>query len=48
MLNTALIGNLLPLDLARAAGLTLFNAIPPLRRIAMRIGGGMPAFGAKS
>jgi 2-octaprenyl-6-methoxyphenol hydroxylase len=48
MLNTALIGNLLPLDLARAAGLTLFNAIPPLRRIAMRIGGGMPAFGAKT
>ncbi|MBN8534949.1 MAG: FAD-dependent monooxygenase [Rhizobiales bacterium] len=47
MLNTALIGNLLPLDLARAAGLSLFNAIPPLRRIAMRIGGGMPAFGAK-
>lgn len=47
MLNTALIGNLMPLDLARAAGLTLFNAIPPLRRIAMRIGGGMPAFGTK-
>lgn len=48
MLNTALIGNLLPLDLARAAGLSLFNAIPPLRRIAMRVGGGMPAFGSKS
>jgi 2-octaprenyl-6-methoxyphenol hydroxylase len=48
MLNTALIGNLLPLDLARAAGLSLFNAIPPLRRIAMRIGGGMSAFGGKS
>lgn len=47
MLNTALIGDLLPLDLARAAGLGLFNAIPPLRRIAMRIGGGMPAFGGK-
>lgn len=47
MLNTALIGNLLPLDLARAAGLSLFNAVPPLRRIAMRIGGGMPAFSDK-
>ncbi|MGL5446167.1 MAG: FAD-dependent monooxygenase [Rhabdaerophilum sp.] len=48
MLNTALIGNLLPLDLARAAGLSLFNAVPPLRRIAMRIGSGLPAFGGKT
>jgi 2-octaprenyl-6-methoxyphenol hydroxylase len=48
MLNSALIGNLLPLDLARAAGLSLFNAIPPLRRIAMRIGGGMPLMGGKA
>lgn len=44
MLNSALIGNHLPLDLARAAGLTLFNALPPLRRFAMRLGGGMPLF----
>lgn len=48
MLNTALIGNLLPLDLARAAGLSLFNAIPPLRRLVMRVGGGMPALGGKA
>ncbi|MCA4922932.1 MAG: FAD-dependent monooxygenase [Methylobacterium sp.] len=47
ILNTAIIGNLLPLDLARAAGLSLFNAVPPLRRLAMRLGGGMPVFGAK-
>ncbi|WP_408982328.1 FAD-dependent monooxygenase [Rhabdaerophilum sp.] len=47
ILNTAIIGNLLPLDLARAAGLGLFNAVPPLRRLAMRLGGGMPVFGAK-
>ncbi|MCU0820347.1 MAG: FAD-dependent monooxygenase [Beijerinckiaceae bacterium] len=45
ILNTAIIGNLLPLDLARAAGLSLFNAVPPLRRLAMRLGGGMPVFG---
>lgn len=47
MLNTAIIGNLLPLDLARAAGLGLFNALPPLRRIAMRLGGGLPVFGGR-
>lgn len=47
ILNTAIIGNLLPLDLTRAAGLSLFNAVPPLRRLAMRLGGGMPVFGAK-
>lgn len=46
LLNTALIGDLLPLDLARAAGLTLFRTVAPLRRLAMRIGGGMPLFGA--
>lgn len=45
ILNTAIIGNLLPLDLARAAGLSLFRAVPPLRRLAMRLGGGMPVFG---
>lgn len=45
LLNTAIIGDLLPLDLARAAGLSLFKAVPPLRRLAMRLGGGLPVFG---
>lgn len=45
LMNSALIGGLLPLDLARAAGLTLLRDLPPLRRLAMRLGGGGGLFG---
>jgi 2-octaprenyl-6-methoxyphenol hydroxylase len=44
LLNSALIADQLPLDLARAGGLALFQTISPLRRIAMRVGGGLPFF----
>ncbi len=45
MLNSALIADRLPLDLARAAGLAALREIAPLRRLAMRIGGWHPLFG---
>lgn len=39
LLNSALIAGLLPVDLARALGLAALRDLPPLRRLAMRIGG---------
>lgn len=39
LLNSALIADLLPLDLARAAGLAILRDVSPIRRLAMRIGG---------
>ncbi|CAN1562933.1 UbiH 2-polyprenyl-6-methoxyphenol hydroxylase and related FAD-dependent oxidoreductases [Rhabdaerophilaceae bacterium] len=48
LLNSALIAQSLPLDLVRAGGLALFNAVSPLRRLAMRLGGGMPLSGSLS
>jgi 2-octaprenyl-6-methoxyphenol hydroxylase len=46
MLNSALIADILPFDLARAAGLALLRDIGPIRRFAMRIGGWSNPFGA--
>ena len=40
ILNSALIADLMPFDFARAVGLRLLRDIAPLRRFAMRLGGG--------
>ncbi|MCA0401527.1 MAG: FAD-dependent monooxygenase [Proteobacteria bacterium] len=48
ILNSALIADRLPLDLARAVGLGALRSISPLRRLAMRVGGWNPPFGAKA
>lgn len=47
MLNSALIADLLPFDIARAVGLTALKDIGPLRRLAMKVGGWNPLFGRK-
>jgi 2-octaprenyl-6-methoxyphenol hydroxylase len=47
ILNSALIADLVPLDIARAAGLAMLRDIPPLRRLAMRIGGWRSPLGEK-
>ncbi len=47
ILNSALIADLLPFDLARAAGLAVLRDIGPIRRLAMRIGGGNAPFGTR-
>lgn len=47
MLNSALIADLLPFDIARAVGLTAMKDIGPLRRLAMKVGGWNPLFGTK-
>jgi 2-octaprenyl-6-methoxyphenol hydroxylase len=47
MLNSALIADLLPFDIARAIGLNALKSISPLRRLAMRVGGWNPVFGNK-
>lgn len=44
VLNSALIADTLPFDALRALGLSAMRGISPLRRVAMRIGGGLPAF----
>lgn len=47
MLNSALIADLLPFDLARAAGLAVLRDVAPIRRLAMRIGGWNSPFGGR-
>ena len=47
ILNSALIADLLPFDLARAAGLAVLRDVAPIRRLAMRIGGWNSPFGGK-
>lgn len=47
MLNSALIADLLPFDLARAAGLAVLRDVAPIRRLAMRIGGWNSPFGSR-
>ncbi|KAF0231164.1 MAG: 2-octaprenyl-6-methoxyphenol [Beijerinckiaceae bacterium] len=47
VLNSALIADLLPFDLARAAGLAVLRDVAPIRRLAMRIGGWNAPFGGK-
>jgi len=47
MLNSALIADLLPFDLARAAGLAVLRDVAPIRRLAMRIGGWNSLFGSR-
>ena len=47
MLNSALIADLLPFDIARAVGLNALKTISPLRRLAMKVGGWNPLFGNK-
>jgi 2-octaprenyl-6-methoxyphenol hydroxylase len=46
ILNSALIDNTLPQDLLRFFGLCAMRGISPLRRVAMRLGGGMSALPA--
>ncbi len=47
VLNSALIANSLPFDIARAAGLAVLRDVAPIRRLAMRIGGWRSPFGIK-
>lgn len=47
LLNSALIADLLPFDIARAAGLAVLRDIAPIRRLAMRIGGWNSPFGGR-
>lgn len=47
VLNSALIADILPFDIARAAGLAVLRDVGPIRRLAMRIGGWNSPFGAK-
>lgn len=45
VLNSALIADFLPFDIARAAGLAVLRDVAPIRRLAMRIGGWRSPFG---
>lgn len=47
VLNSALIANSLPFDIARAAGLAVLRDVAPIRRLAMRIGGWRSPFGIR-
>lgn len=47
LLNSALIADLLPFDLARAAGLAVLHDVSPFRRLVMRIGGWTSPFGGQ-
>lgn len=47
VLNSALIADLLPFDIARAAGLAVLRDVAPIRRLAMRIGGWNAPFGGR-
>ena len=44
ILNSALISGYFPGDFARFAGLSMLKSIPPLRQLAMRLGGGSRLF----
>ena len=45
VLNSALIADFLPFDIARAASLAVLRDVAPIRRLAMRIGGWRSPFG---
>ena len=47
IMNSALIADTLPTDIARAFGLAVLRDVGPIRRLAMRIGGWNPLFGSK-
>lgn len=47
LLNSALIADLLPFDIARAIGLGAMKEVGPLRRLAMKVGGWNPVFGTR-